>query len=456
MARAVTAAFRNPGERRRLGRAGRAFAVKHHNPAATAEQYRAHLRSVMEEKSSHAPMRVALDIRWLEPGNMGGLENVVRSFVRELISLDAFNSYTMILPSRSRYDFDLRGRTNFRVVCEDSVASTMKDLLWRSASALHTALRLDYPRSPEVRALEFLHSLDAQIVYSFPGYIRPEVSHLRHLLMVPDIQHEYMPEFFSEQALRVRQRVYADSIHQADHICAISEYTRQTLIERLSVPPEKVTTVPLAADSMFKPADEPTSDRPILSKYDLPNAPYLFFPGHTWRHKNHLAVVTAMAILRDRFGLSPRLICTGEPREAQAEIEEQIERLRLGGSVRFLGYCPYKDLPALYRNAGCLVFPSLFEGFGLPVLEAMACGCPVVCSGTTSLPEVAGDAALLVDPNDAEAIAGAVYRVLCDDSLREHLVMRGLRRAREYSWRRHTQETVAVLHRLQEHLRGRA
>jgi len=124
--------------------------------------------------------------------------------------------------------------------------------------------------------------------------------------------------------------------------------------------------------------------------------------------------------------------------------------------VRFLGYCPHEDLPVLYRHAGSLVFPSLFEGFGMLVLEALACGCPAVCSNTTSLPEVAGDAALLVEPNDPEAIAGAVYRVLCEDGLREDLVTRGFQQAGEFSWRRHTLETVAVIHRLHEQLRGRA
>lgn len=458
LARAVTAAIRNPEERRRLGRAGRAFAIAHHDPRAIAAQYNAHLRSVVGAKSaSNPPMRVALDMRWLTPGLAGGLENLARSFVRKLIALDAFNSYTMILPAGCRHDFDLRDRTNFRVVCRDSVPTVAKDMLWQATRALHAALRLDYPRSPEVRAIEFLRSLDAEIVYSFPGYIHPEVSQLRHLLMVPDIQHEYLPECFTEAALGERRRIYTDSIRQADHICAISEFTRQTLIERLGVPPAKVTTVLLAADPIFRLAGDPKSDQACLAKYRLlSQGPYLFFPGHTWKHKNHRAAISAMAILRERYGLSPQLICTGGAREGQPELERQTEQLGLGEQVRFLGYCPREDLPALYRGAGCLLFPSLFEGFGMPVLEAMACGCPVVCSNTTSLPEVAGDAALLVEPNDPEAIAAAVDRVLREDGLRERLVMRGFEQAGKFSWRRHTRETVAIMHRLHEELRGRA
>jgi glycosyltransferase involved in cell wall biosynthesis len=298
--------------------------------------------------------------------------------------------------------------------------------------------------------------LDAEIVYSFPGYIHPEVSQLRHLLMVPDIQHEYLPECFSKEALAERRRIYTDSIRQADHICAISEYTRQTLIERLAVPPEKVTTVLLAADPIFRPTADPASDNARLAQYGLrPQRPYIFFPGHTWKHKNHCAAISAMAILRERYGLSPQLICTGGAREAQPELERQTEQLGLAGQVRFLGYCPRQDLPALYRRAACLLFPSLFEGFGMPVLEALASGCPVVCSNTTSLPEVAGDAALLIEPNDPETIACAVHRVLCEDGLREHLVMRGFRQAGAFSWQRHTREVVAIMHHLHQQLRGR-
>ena len=116
-------------------------------------------------------------------------------------------------------------------------------------------------------------------------------------------------------------------------------------------------------------------------------------------HKNHRAAIEALRVLRDRHNMNRTLVCTGEAREAQPAIEAPIRTRRIcGAQVRFLGYRAQRDLPALYRGAACLVFPSLFEGFGMPVLEAMASGCPVVCSDTTSLPEIAGDAALLVEP----------------------------------------------------------
>ena len=449
MAETVVEALGDPERRRALGAAGRRTAARLHDPRAAAARYYGYLRAAAARPET--PMRVALDMRWLQPGVAGGIEIQARSLVSELLALDGYNSYTLILPSVSRYSFDLRRRPNFRVVCRDSILPIAKDLLWRATASAHARLGLDYWRSREVRQIEFLRSLDAEIVYSFPGYIHPEMLHLWQVLAVPDIQHEYLPELFGEEALRERRRIYTESIRRAELICAVSEFTRRTLIERLGTPPEKIVAVPLAADPIFRPAKDPARDEAVLRKYRLERG-YLFFPAHVWRHKNHRAAVSAMSILRGRGG-APVLVCTGEAREGQGDLERHIARCGLSERVRFLGYCPREELPSLYRNAGCLVFPSLFEGFGMPVLEAMACGCPVVASNAASLPEVAGNAALLVDPADTEGLAEAIAQALGDGGLRRELRARGLARAAMFSWRRHALETVAALRRLYEQTR---
>jgi len=294
-----------------------------------------------------------------------------------------------------------------------------------------------------------------QIAYSFPGYIHPDLRPLRHVLLVPDIQHEYLPQFFSSEALEERKRLYTDSVRHADHICAISEFTRQTLIDKLGIPPEKVTTTPLAADASFSSTPDAAVDARVLASHGLEHGKYLFFPAHTWHHKNHQTAIDALRILRDRRGVTPALVCTGEAREAQPQIDAQVARLGLTAQVRFLGYRPRDEVPALYRGAAVLVFPSLFEGFGMPVLEAMASGCPVVCSDRTSLPEIAGDAARLVDPTDPDALATEVERVLTDGDLRGELIARGLARAATFSWRRHTTEAIAVLRLVHDRMRMR-
>jgi glycosyltransferase involved in cell wall biosynthesis len=454
MAGTVIQALHEPGFRNRLRLAGRSIALEAHHPQRIASEYHREIaRTLSEKRQQDVPMRVALDMRWMIPGQAGGLENLARSFTRHLLALDQYNAYTAILPARCRYDFDLRGHDNFRVVSPDSLGAFARRTRLRLERAVFARLRLDHWESPEVQSLRFAQSLDAEIVYSYPGYIYPDLYPLRHVLMVPDIQHEYFPEFFSAQALEERRRLYGDSIQRADHICAISEFTRQTLIERLGVAPDKITTVVLAADPIFNINGVPSEDEATLRKYGLQPNSYLFFPAHTWHHKNHRTVIDALRILRDTYGLTPTLVCTGGAREAQPALEQQIAEYGLQNQVRFLGYCPHGDLPALYRGAACLIFASLFEGFGMPVLEAMACGCPVICSNTSSLPEIAGDAALQVDPFDGQAFAAAAARLLRDPDLRAVMRARGLPQAARFSWQRHTRETIAVFYRVHRQIR---
>ncbi|MGE3507843.1 MAG: glycosyltransferase [Vicinamibacterales bacterium] len=454
MADAVLRILRDAEFRNTLRYAGRAVAIRDHHPERVAAGYYRELQAVVAEKAAEeTPMRVALDMRWMIPGVAGGLENLARSFTRALMVVDRYNAYTVVLPARCRYDFEDASAPNFRVAVADSWRDDVVRLRQRMLRSIHARLRLDYWESPEVNDLRFVRSLDAEIAYSFPGYIRPDLRPLRQVLMVPDIQHEFHPEYFSADALEERRRLYGDAIRRADHICAISEFTRQTLIQRLGVPPEKVTAIPLAADPLFTQPAAAIRDARTLRKYGLRAGEYLYFPGHTWLHKNHATAVEALRILREKHRLRPVLVCSGGSREAQPALEQRIAAAGLQEAVRFIGYCPHEDLPSLYRGALSLVFPSRFEGFGIPVLEAMSTGCPVVCSNTTSLPEIAGDAALLVDPNDAEALADALARVIRERDLATDLRVRGLRQARRFSWRRHAWATIGVFHRVHRQLR---
>jgi glycosyltransferase involved in cell wall biosynthesis len=450
MAATVTRALRDPEFRDRLRLAGRAVATERHHPGRVAAVYHQAIHETAREKASrHGPMRVAVDLRWLVPGVAGGIENVARSFLGQLLGLDRHNAYTLLLHRFSRLDFDLRRNPNVRTVCFNSPAALLKRLLRDLAARVTAGLGIHPWRLPTVLDLEFIRSLDAEIAYSFPGYIQPSLFPLRHVLMVPDVQHEFHPEFFTEAHVEERRRLYTDSIHRAEHVCAISEFTRQSLIERLGVAPEKVTTIPLAADAIFT-AEPGPAEASRLHHYGLRPGSYLFFPAHTWHHKNHRAAVAALEVLRRRHGLSPLLVCSGGVCEAQPVLERQIAEAGLGGQVRFLGYCPRSDIPVLYRNALALVFPSVFEGFGMPVLEAMGCRCPVVCSNTTSLPEIAGDAALQVAPADVEGLADAVAALARQPDLRAELAARGLRQAAGFSWRRHTLDTIAVFYKVHQ------
>ncbi len=448
----VVQAIQDPGLRDQIRAKGRDLITSRHHPDRLAQQYYQAIAAVAREKHQRGdPMRAVIDLRWMHPGVAGGIENLSRSLVKHLLQLDRFNRYTMLMPAEVRYDFDLRAHRNFRIVATHGPGHDFRQFLWHGTRFLHRGLKLHYWRSPEVEALRQAHRLDAEVALSIPGYIHPDLYPLENVLIVPDIQHEYCPEFFSPQDLSERRRLYTDSIRRATRICAISEFTRQTLIERLGIPPERVTTTHLAADPLFHPQSGCRGDpRQVLEKYGLHPGAYVLFPGNTWPHKNHKGAFEALYILREAYRLAPLLICTGSPKEAHVDLLRTIEYLRLTSQVRFLGYCPTLDMPALYEGAAALVFPSFYEGFGIPLLEAMWCDCPIVCSNATSLPEVAGDAALLIDPRSPEALADAINRVLTDAALRCTLIERGRQQVKRFSWLNFTMTIVRILHQVRE------
>jgi glycosyltransferase involved in cell wall biosynthesis len=222
---------------------------------------------------------------------------------------------------------------------------------------------------------------------------------------VLDIQHEFLPQFFSRAELAYRRRAYGWSIRRSRLVITISHHAAETVVERLGVPEERVRPIHLGLDhEVFRPAEEPRGG-------------FLLYPAHGWPHKNHVRLFQALVELR-RGHPGLELVLTAY----DGAVPE---------GVRSLGRVSRPDLVHLYRTAAALVFPSLYEGFGQPPLEAMACGCPVACSNVASLPEVVDDAARLFDPTSVEDMVSAVDEVLANpDDWRK----RGLARASEFSW----------------------
>ncbi len=263
------------------------------------------------------------------------------------------------------------------------------------------------------------------------------------ILTIVDIQQEYHPEFFSKSDLELRERSYRSSADRADHIIAISTFTGDTLVEKYCIPENKISVVLLGYNrNAFKRLKRDRVEE-FRRKYRLPRG-FLFYPAATWPHKNHMNLLRAYKLLKDRNRFEDKLVLTGIKEQNHKAVKNEIIRLGLQGDVIHLGYLPYKDLPLLYNAAKVMVFPSFFEGFGLPVVEAMAVGLPVACSNVTSLPEVAGEAALLFDPASPEDIAEKVSMIYADKGLREELIRRGLERARLFTWENTARKTLKV------------
>lgn len=429
---------------------GRRLILEKHDPEKLARDYYEMVTAEVEKKrQADNPFAAFVDLRWMVPGLAGGIENLSRSFLNELCQLDHYNYYNVLVPGEVRFDFDTRQNPNIKFMYHetpgyyfDHLGSHVRNFL------LRRVLKVDHWRSSEIELLHNLQKKQASIALSVPGYLFPDVYPLKNVLIVPDIQHEYFPQFFERHALAERRKIYTDSIRHADHLCAISEFTRQTLIDHLGIEPGRITTTHLAADPIYHPANRSKKIKgETARKYGLPVGGYLFFPGNTWPHKNHKAAFRALHILKEEHRLDPLLVCTGSAKNMHADLVAMLREFRLEKNVRFLGYCPSSDLPSLYEDAMATIFPSLFEGFGMPVVESMLCDCPVICSNTSSLPEIAGNAALLVDPNSPAAIADAIQRCITDSTLREVMIDRGRRQAANFSWRKFTLQIVDILHK---------
>jgi alpha-1,3-rhamnosyl/mannosyltransferase len=258
------------------------------------------------------------------------------------------------------------------------------------------------------------------------------------------------PQTVSRRARTLFQLAMSTALQVAGHVVSISEAARQDLLARFKLPPERVTTTALAAEAQFRPQTADEIAR-VRAAYNLPDELVLFV-GINKPHKNLVRLVEAFGkLLGD--GSTATLVLAGPWDARYPEAKAAIAALTDGGvgntvraaePVRLLGPVPDADLPALYAAATVFVLPSIYEGFGLPVLEAMACGAAVACSSTSSLPEIAGEAALLFDPLDTDALAAAIGALLADENLRRQKVEQGLRQAARFSWERTAAQTLAV------------
>ena len=278
----------------------------------------------------------------------------------------------------------------------------------------HPAAPLDAWRL--ARALDKLTRND---LFFSPGYNTPLFCDAPFVFTIHDLSHIYCPENSSSLIRLYYVGIMKRACHRAVSILTVSEFTRSQIIEWSEVSPEKVFNVGCGLDPAYRPAE---------NCYGL-QFPYLLCVSNRKPHKNEFRVVEAFAGADLPGGMY--LVFTGEP---TAELTACIERFHIAQRVHFAGVVPESELPSLYRGAQALVFPSLYEGFGLPILEAMGCGTPVITASVTAMPEVAGGAALLVDPTSVEQIARAMEQIVSDTALRQQLRHKGLTRAADFSW----------------------
>lgn len=256
------------------------------------------------------------------------------------------------------------------------------------------------------------------------------------------------PAWHTRRAQNLFKRQFRFVRQYADAVIVPSEYTRRDAVETLNIPEDYIYVVYDGYDPDFAPIEDRGVIEAVWGKYGL-HDPYMLYMGTLAPHKNLLRLVEAFYILKKKKRLPHRLVLVGHTYLSEP-LFQRVESLGLWGEVVFTGFIPKADVPPLMNGADLLVLPSLYEGFGLPLLEAMACGTPVIASRAASIPEVVGDAGMLVDPYDVEALAETLYQVAVDSDLKADLRRRGLERVRLFSWEKCARETLSVYEHLME------
>jgi glycosyltransferase involved in cell wall biosynthesis len=368
-------------------------------------------------------MRVGIDATAV-PLQRTGAGNYIVNLIRTLGHVDRSNEYVIFGKSAHEEELSPDGEAaNIRFIRQDFPGRGAR-LAWE---------QVGLPGQVRAHRLDVLHS---------PHYTMPLRHSARSVVTFCDMTFVLHPELHQMVKRVFFPTMMRLSARRADRLIAISESTRDDLVRMWGVDRAKVTAIPLAADPEFRPRD-PAEIAETCGRYGLRPGDYILYVGMLEPRKNVDRLVEAFGLVADKLpGVD--LVIAGRRGWMYDQIFARVEALGLGDRVRFTGYVLSRDLPALYGGARLFAYPSKYEGFGIPVLEAMSCGAPVVTTNVSSMPEVAGDATVLVAPDDVGGLAEALLRVSTDHALRDDLECRGLARAKTFSWERCARETIAV------------
>jgi glycosyltransferase involved in cell wall biosynthesis len=343
-----------------------------------------------------------------------GIGTYVRNLLRHLSRLDSETEYILFCRESDCGTVAELG-ANFRAIPEVAKPYSISE-------------QLRIPMDLRREKIDLFHA---------PHYVLPPLTPCKSVVTIHDCIHLRFPQYLPNRL----GYAYAWSsmwlaTRRANRVLTVSEASKRDILRYYSIPDQRIDVIYNAIDDRLGEEPSPEDIERVRDRYQL-NAPYVLYAGNIKPHKNLERLIEAFHTLRQDPDLGHvKLLIIGDEVSKYATLRRAVHRYKLHKYVRFFGFVPDKTLAVFYRLARVFVFPSLYEGFGFPPLEAMASGAPVITSNVSSLPEVVGDAALLIDPHDPKAIAEAMRRVLMDSDLREDLRQRGLRRVKEFSWER--------------------
>ena len=389
----------------------------------------------------------AVDLTPVLPGGEnGGAKIFVLELLLRLAEMAPNTQFVLLTQAASHEELAIMDRPNMRrlMVVGPVIANSLRPRLMGLAARLLPHLparlrgvvnRLGYIVNTALKRSgsgSLLRDMGVDMLFcpfTAPTYFEPGIP---TVCTIYDLQYKTYPEFFASEDVAHRERTFIEACRRATALAAISDYSRDSAITHGSLDPARIRTIHLRMAQRIAPGIE--HDKAILDRLDLASQRYLVYPANFWKHKNHEMLLTTFGMAcHEGLPADIKLVCTGAPGARQAWLMSAARIMNLGDRILFPGYLPNAELAALMADCIGVVFPSLYEGFGLPVIEAMAAGIPVACSNTTSLPEVAADAAILFDPRVPTQIAQAMISLVENEALRARLIQDGLQRAAEFS-----------------------
>lgn len=372
-------------------------------------------------------MKIAINLLQLSPGRTEGVVTYVRELVRLLPNYMEDNELYILQQPGLKFEGIDTSRVNI-------VRLERPLFIFRAIGRLLAMAGLKFPFSYKNRVQSIIDRNDIDIMHYPLSAIPPEDMELKVkvVLSIMDLQHEYYPELFSAIDLKSRRAIYERSAKRADHIISISGFTSKSIEEKFNITDDKITTVPLAGGLSASP-------------YRVGGLPkdFMLLPAADWHHKNHIKLFDTFKLIKNQ-GFEGKLVLTGFRSSNATALHEHIKALGLGKDIIDLGPVSFDQLAYIFKQARMLIYPTLFEGFGIPALEAMSVGLPVACSNTTSLPEIVGNAAETFDPESTDEIAAAIMKVWSDEAYRAKLVERGYKQAAKFSWENTAKQTYQV------------
>lgn len=374
-------------------------------------------------------MRIGLNLLFYLPGQLAGIATYTTNLVHALARIDSENQYFLFVNQETRSYFeDVLAQPNFyEVICGIKASFRPVRLLWE---------QLVLPLQLKQYHVDLVHSL---------GYFSPLFVPCSSISTIPDLNFIYARSSFSHAGYLLWRLMVPLSATRSDKIITISHSSKGDITRFFDIASEKVRVVYLAVPDIR--AEGQCHNSVDLSQYGIRGQPILSVAS-SHPHKNLSRLIEAYSTLVRTYDVENQLVLVGHHRAHADLLEKMVQRLRLEGKLILTGYVPDALLEKLYSRAILFVFPSLYEGFGVPILEAMTNGVPVVCSDVASLPEVAGNAALFFDPYSVEDIAAKIHRALQDLDLRQQLIRKGRENVKRFSWGQTARQTIAVYEEL--------